>query len=355
MAERFAAIMFFLLAGITAAVAQTDPPLMGSAASESADGTLSGSEVSDVYSILSVGDGVGGGLGAGLSRMIEADSGFEVTVRFNEESGIARPEVYDWSLTLPKILETKSYDAVVVLLGANDRQAIRSGETRLEFNSPEWIAAYKAQTDRILDVLKQSGARVFWVSLPPMADPDYDAAMRTITALQKERAEAKGARFIDIRSAFVNPDGSYTDTGPDDTGTVRKLRGRDGISFFKQGNNRLGQLVLAIIRDDMNGQTPDAKGSAPAGTLEAVTEVPKVPLFGQSVAGGQEATYRPDDVRPADVMAPGSLAGGSTELASRLAALRALSPEGSAAEALFSTGLLPPPPAGRIDDFAVSP
>ncbi len=197
--------------------------------------------------ILSLGDAVGGGLGAGLLRMGEADGRYEVTIRFNEESGLARPEVYDWAERLPKILEANSFDAIVVMLGANDRQPIKYDEQRFAFNSPEWIEVYKAQIDRLLDELIDSGARVFWVGLPPMADPDYDAAMQAINAIQRERAERRGVTFLDIRQSFLTPDGRYTDTGPDETGQTRRLRGTDGVSFFKAGNNRMGQLVLAAI------------------------------------------------------------------------------------------------------------
>ena len=81
-----------------------------------------------------------------------------------------RPDVYDWAETLPKILETSSYDVVVVLMGANDRQMIRAGNLRHGFNTPDWIAAYKAQVDKLLDQLEASGAKVYWVAIPPMAD-----------------------------------------------------------------------------------------------------------------------------------------------------------------------------------------
>ena len=80
-----------------------------------------------------------------------------------------------------------------------------------------------------------------------MRDPEYDAAIRDIAAIQRERVEARGLTFIDMRPELSDPDGSYADTGPDDTGTVRRLRGRDGISFYKAGNNRMGQIVLAAI------------------------------------------------------------------------------------------------------------
>jgi hypothetical protein len=283
--------------------------------------------------------------------MAESEDNFEVTTRFNEESGIARPELYDWSESLQKILNGKSYDAAVVLLGANDRQTIRSDPMRFPFNTPGWISAYKAQTDRILDVLKRAGVKIYWVSIPPMADPDYETAMEAILAIQKERVEAKGGVFIDIRPAFLNSDGTYTNQGPDDTGTIRKLRARDGVSFFKEGNNRMGQLVLgAIKRSGIDNQDTSRPTVATRGGSEpTVPAEPEKPLFGQRGADGTPVSFRPKDFDAsavADLVKQGAFGTG-------LAALQGIAQPGSAAEKLFVSGEAAAAPPGRADDFSV--
>ena len=81
--------------------------------------------IDDTYRILVIGDALAGGLGAGLTRMAEPDTGFEIVNRFQEVSGIARPEVYDWARKPSQDHGRQEFNAVVVLLGANDRQAIR--------------------------------------------------------------------------------------------------------------------------------------------------------------------------------------------------------------------------------------
>src|SRR5689334_18595999 len=141
-------------------------PIMGSQSAEE----LAVQPVDDTYRILVIGDALAGGLGAGLSRMAEPEPRFEIVNRFQETSGIARPEVYDWPASLPKIMEGKEFKAVVVLMGAYDRQAIREGDFRLVFNTPEWKAAYEARIDQLLDVLNAAGLKVFWVAIPPMGD-----------------------------------------------------------------------------------------------------------------------------------------------------------------------------------------
>ncbi len=330
-------LVLLLLALGGQALAQTvDAPVMGSSAG--------GDATAERRHILVAGDAIGGGLGAGLMRMASDGDLYDVTIRFNEESGLARPEVYDWSETLPKILEGKDYDTVVLLLGSNDRQQMRDGDLRLAFNSPDWIAAYKTQLDRVLDAASALGAQVYWVAIPPMANPDYDAAMRDISEIQKERVVAKGAMFLDLRAAFVNPDGSYTDTGPDETGTIRKLRGRDGVTFFKQGNNRLGQLVLEAI----------VKGapSLPAVSVAAVPDVAAeigVPFFGRPDGGGDSVVIQPSGVSAVTSFALGNDA--VVMPGSVFSSLQGLARPGSDAARLFATGEPSPAPVGRVDDF----
>ena len=336
-------LCFLLLAA--SAMAQTvDQPIMGSSGMGEtvAPATMGEGESRQV---LVLGDSIGGGLGAGLLRAADTDPGVDVVSRFNEESGLARPEVYDWAATVPKILEGGSFDVIVVMLGANDRQVIRDGEDRLAFGSEGWAAAYRKQVDRLLDQLQASGARVIWVSLPPMEEPDYDSAVRAITALQRERVEARGMTFLDIRPQLSDADGGFAETVEDAGGAAVRVRGRDGISFFKAGNNLMAQLVLAAI----GNAAPARRSSIAAGVSAATGVLAVVPVFGRALPDGGYYTVQPEGVT-ANAMLLAS-AGLAPEAA--LKTLRDASLPGSGAEKLFRLGLPPAAPRGRADDFAV--
>lgn len=355
-----------LLLAVLPAAAQTgDTPLMGSSATDVATPPPAASapeqaapapDEKRVTNILAIGDALGGGLGAGLARTSEAGGNYDVSIRFNEESGLARPEVYDWAATVPKILEGNAYDVIVIMLGANDRQMIRDGDSmRYEFGTPEWTAAYTKQVNLLLDQLAASKARIIWVAPPPMRDPDYDAAMQSIAALQKAEVEKRGMTFLDLRKSFTNPDGSYTDATTDGAANIVKLRGRDGISFFKAGNNLMGEQVLAVIAAD---DKPDDVQPAEKTSRLDVPEVNKtdseallagsVPLFGQAVMDGAPYTVQPEGVTANAIL----LAAGDLGPEAALKTLRDLAPTGSGAERLFKLGSPEPAPAGRPDDFA---
>ena len=346
---KFVAILALLIcAASQQALAQTaETPVMGSPAT--ADQPVTG-EVAEFSRVLALGDAIGGGLGAGLVRLTQDGGRFEVSIRFNEESGLVRPDVYDWTETLPKIFATNSYDVMVVLLGSNDRQTIRTANERLGFGTPAWIDVYKTRLKGFLDGLTASGARVYWISIPPMADAGYDKDLQLISSLQRQQVEARGFTYLDFRAQFSNPDGSYTDTGRDETGTIRKLRGKDGVSFFKAGNNKLAQLVLQAIQS--------GKPERPRLSATIVVAEPKprdtereVPLFGQNLALGGILTIEPKDIR-VDAMV---VAGSSMMPSTAFQAIRDMTVAGSGAEKLLRKGEMPPVPKGRADDFAVPP
>lgn len=337
-----ASLGLFLASTLVEAQAVETAPIMGSQSTEE----VVAQPVDDTYRILVIGDALGGGLGAGLSRMAEPEPRFEIVNRFQETSGLARPEVYDWAASLPKIMEGKEFDAVVVLLGAYDRQAIREGDFRLVFNMPEWKAAYEARIDELLDLLNAAGLKVFWVAIPPMGDAKYEADMKVVAALQKQEVLGKGHIYVDLRPAFLTPDGEYTDKGPDETGEVSRLRSRDGIAFLRLGNNRFGQLLLAEIKRVIGtGPIESTPETSPKVDLPS-PEIAVVPLFGQDNGDGTFVAFQPDEKL-------------ISELAKVVAGdiiVKAISRSdivpGSEAEKLFILGQAQPAPAGRFDDFS---
>jgi uncharacterized protein len=317
------------------AMAQENTPLIGSQASEQPSSLIAPTLNDGVMRLLVIGDSMAGGLGAGMTRMAQSDGGVQIVNRFNESSALTRPDVYDWAAAVPKIMEGKNFNAAVVLIGLNDRQDIRSASGKLGFNTPEWTKAYEANVDGLLNALIAQNVKVFWLGEPPMGDAAYDADMKTITALQRERVAAKGGVFIDTRPALSNPDGSYMDFGPDDTGEVKKLRQRDGVTFLKQGNNKFGQFVLAAIKSG-DAQPAPVVASAPDGA--PVNSEEAGPVFGQSDANGAAILH--DSTTIAANVEVSAKPGQTTPAISAF--------QGK----LFTTGEAEVAPAGRFDDFS---
>ena len=291
------------------------------------------------YQVMVVGDSLSAGLWSGLARMTESDLRFSVDGRYKEDSGLARLDFYDWTVALPKILDVRPADIVVIMLGSNDPQSIRDGDLRHAFGTPDWVKAYEARIDGLLAMLKARGVAVYWVSPPPMASAKYHDSIRQIAAIQKGRVVAAGVRYVDIRPPLSNLDGSYTDRGLDETGADRRLRSKDGVHFLKSGNSRIGALTLEAIRADIAGE---AEIAAPALAQSPASDGEEEgPLFGQEPASGVNNIVKAEALKPE-----------TGKRAEALVSAPATIVAGSSAARLFSSGEPLPAPKGRFDDFS---
>jgi uncharacterized protein len=275
-----------------------------------------------------------------------------------------RPQNYDWPEAITKITAVKPYDAAVIMMGINDRQDWRNGNIRYAFNTAQWTQAYEQQLDRVLDSVKAGGLKIYWVAMPPFGDALFEADMVTLSALQKKRVEAKGGMVLDVRAALLGPDGNYTDRGLDEDGTERRIRESDGITFFKQGNNRFAILVLAALKAAEKLPAPALVPQAPvAATSSAVPAAPAAvpaqqqasaqpsapvdagtPLFGQQGIDGSEVSF---DARSIAEAKPVAVSATSSETTNVIAAAK-----GSKSELLMQQGSVTEAPAGRYDDFS---
>ena len=336
-------LALIFLASSHLALAQDAPPALAQDAAP------------DVKRVLIIGDQLAGGMGAGLARLAQDQGNIQVINRFNESSGLARPEIYDWAAAIPKMTEGKNISAAIVLMGLNDRRDIKLADKVLKFGSPEWNALYQQRVDGVIDALAVQHIRVVWMGEPPMGDPALDADMQNLTAIVQSRVMAKGAAFVDLRTPLLNAQGGYTDHGPDDTGVDRRLREGDGVTFLRLGNNRLGQIGLAALN---SGAAP-LIASLPQGVMPAApvanatpvipAPVDNGPIFGQegmedlNAAAAQGSTALSAAVEQDKLM----------KAAQAASSIGIAAAQGSNAEALFTKGLAGAAPAGRFDDFSV--
>jgi uncharacterized protein len=304
-----------------------------------------------VFRFVVIGDTLARGLGAGLERLTDLDPRFEVVNRFNEASGIARPQVYDWPSAISKILKASSFDAVIVAMGVNDRQPIKVGDVKVEYGTPEWSNAYKANVDALLAAIKSSGAHVHWVVLPPMQNPEFEAQMQIIASLQRERVALAGETLIDIRPPLTNPNGTFMIGDLDGKGKARRLRTKDGINFSRVGNDVLAGLVMGGMRKAENIPELQATGEDenPAEVQVAVAApVTASPIFGQSGVDGVDLTFEAEALAkevPQKLAPDLSNAG---KLGLKIA-------RNSLAQRFYRTGEALGVPFGRFDDFSYSP
>lgn len=316
------------------------------------------------YSIYFFGDSLAGGLWAGSTRMAVGNPRLTTKGRFKEGSGLARPRFYDWSKAIAPIVERNNVDVAVILIGINDGRPVTLAEGRLPVGSKEWKDYYTRRVDSLLQVLKGLKVPTYWMELPPMANPVRDEVSRLIGQIQRERAQAAGVRYIEIRKLFLKEDGSYTDRGIDVEGRVSRLRSRDGVHFIRAGNNKIARIVLDAIGRDIavaDGiRKPDPE--TPMTNAPSAEDALK-PIFGKALILGEVAVVNPGELPAIDAVtiarpATSGAAGLGTQPDGSPATpeetikqLRKGAAPGSAAERLFATGAWDAKP-GRFDDFS---
>jgi hypothetical protein len=289
--------------------------------------------------VLVLGDSMADWLSYGLEEAFFEANELGVTRKHRTGSSLIRNETreYDWVQGARDLMTTERADFVVMMIGLNDRHAIRErpGEAQREgadtsqpniaapergravsheFRSEKWLEVYGKRVDEVIAALKAKRVPVIWVGLPPVRLPKMRADLAFINDLHKERAERAGIIYVDVWEGFLNENGEFSNFGPDVLGQVRRLRAGDGIHFTRQGARALAHFVDREIQRLLNRETPVAlpapeepTGPAPA---PAPGGPPPRPLAGPVVAltGGRPVSEaliggRPQDARVTDPLA----------------------------------------------------
>ena len=70
---------------------------------------------------------------------------------------------------------SRRVDVVVVMLGINDKQAMRDGKDYVDPLSDRWKAVYVQRIQAVVAPLRAAHVPVIWVGLPPMRSDKFNA------------------------------------------------------------------------------------------------------------------------------------------------------------------------------------
>jgi hypothetical protein len=156
---------------------------------------------------------------------------------------------FDWRAEWPRFLDETSADAVVVMLGAWDIGAPDGeGEPPVPPGSPEWQAWYAGLLDEAIGVLRAGGARVWWMGMPPVADPALAPGVAGLNdAVRAAASRHRGVAFVDSAAVLAGPGGGFTPTLPGPGGAPVRVRKGDGVHFCPDGAARLGEAVAVPL------------------------------------------------------------------------------------------------------------
>jgi hypothetical protein len=275
--------------------------------------------------VLVLGDGMADWLAYGLEDAFAEQPDMGVIRKHKTVSGLIRyqpkGEPADWAAAAKGILATERPDAIVVMLGLNDRVPMREpaadksdnrssdkksdkkdakakpdakpGDAELpaddaadnsdtppatapdkaahapngvyEFREDRWVELYSKKIDEMIGVLKSKGVPVLWVGLPALRGAKSTSDMLFLDSLYRDAAGRAGITYVDVWDGFVDESGRFLQQGPDFDGQIRRLRSYDGVYFTRPGARKLAHYVEREITRLLAGRSaPIALPSEPA-------------------------------------------------------------------------------------------
>jgi len=196
--------------------------------------------------ILVVGDFMANGTAWGLQRLFASDPDVIVVDKTTGLSGLVREDVANWPATIPGLLEETKAVVVVVLVGMNDRQQMRTSGGRFNKLTDEWKKQYVARSQALARAA--SATKLVWVGLPPVKRTSMVADYLVFNEIYRNAAESVGGVFVDVWDGYTNAEGKFITAGPDIKGQIVRLRSSDGINMTKAGKRKLAFYAEKAIR-----------------------------------------------------------------------------------------------------------
>ncbi|MGH2597414.1 MAG: SGNH/GDSL hydrolase family protein [Actinomycetota bacterium] len=202
---------------------------------------------SDKLRVVVVGDSLATGLGISLGRVLKP-SLVRVSRQGRISTGLARPDYFDWFAALTQIVDNFRPDLIVIMLGENDNQALRtpSGREETQVGTFAWPQAYQQRVSDFMHLATSKGARVVWVGLPIVSDTGrWGIIERQNTLFEGAAEQVDDVAYLDTWDMFSAPGGGYTAyyrIGND----VQLVRESDGLHFNSTGYELLARAVAEL-------------------------------------------------------------------------------------------------------------
>ncbi|MCO5091390.1 SGNH family hydrolase [Bosea sp. (in: a-proteobacteria)] len=318
-------------------------------------------KVDVAHHVVVMGDSLANLLANGLDDALNNRPDVAVLHKAKPDSGLVRTDFYDWPKTAAEILAGEQKLSIgVMLVGLNDRQPIREGETVHEPMSPRWLELYRDRIDMIAGAFAEKRVPLIWVGAPPVQNGRLSADFVTFNELYRQRVEKAGGHYVDLWGGFVDAENRYAATGPDVSGQPVRLRLGDGIHFTAAGARKAAHFVDLVIRRIIEAAPQNGIVALPVSPeTGAPTDLELQPggverLIDQMVAGLPTLGLPPAlQARPlAGPIQPltGQSAAAGQPLIASIAEARGGGDAALRLERVFGQGIAPDPVPGRIDD-----
>lgn len=225
------------------------------------------------------GDSFGDGVWSALYRLLPASRDYQVIKYSQQSTGFTRYASLNLEEHTAEQIAGDPVDIAVINFGANDTQGVMASGKFAALLSPEWKRVIGQRIDGLVNLLRARGAMVYWVGLPRMRKPSFDADIRGMDAFYQERMKALGVPFIEIAPLTVDETGAYNaylNDGRDNKRTL--IRANDGIHMSMTGYVR----ITRGLADRIDRYVAEARARVAANAPPPVNAAASTPGQGAS-------------------------------------------------------------------------
>jgi hypothetical protein len=212
-------------------------------ASDAFSHTESFSARSRPVSIAVVGDSLANDLARGMEALYGDRDRIRIIKHTRFATGLVRTDYFDWQDSIRRLLAHSNPDIVVVLIGGNDHQQIRTDTARFDPFSKEWVAEYSRRVATFMAPLRKERAKIYWIGLPAVRSPSLSRSYQMMNVIYRKEAQRRGFKYVSTWDAFLDRTGAYSSFGQSLSGVKRQLRENDGMHFTEPGRIALAAHV----------------------------------------------------------------------------------------------------------------
>lgn len=227
------------------------------------------------------------GLAPTLKRWLAEQQNVHVIRAYRSGTGLARPEIFDWTVEYPLMLGKAKPAIVICSMGANDAQSVQVGKKVLAFGTPDWDDFFRERLTRYLDVVTVEQPQVLWVGLPEMRSPVFAAKIAHMNELIKTTLQRyPNTTWLDpaVRLADAENKG-FQQFRTNAQGKLIKIRADDGIHLTDDGAAYLLDPIQGWFARAVAASASVKLSNLPVRPLAAVTPPnPELPGAAPDVA-----------------------------------------------------------------------
>jgi hypothetical protein len=196
--------------------------------------------------IAVLGDSLGDGIWGSFYRRLVRDKRYTVYRGAKNSVGFGGETLID---QIDKAFAAGPTDAIVMMIGANDRRGIYvDGNLAAPYKSPQWAETYRKRVDGFMDAVAKRGVPLVWILLPIMREDDASVDAKQINGIISAAAEGrKNVAVVETWPLTVDGEGHYAAYLKNDKGQSWLARYTDGVHFSDAGYDMISEAAFAKL------------------------------------------------------------------------------------------------------------